>query len=299
MDDFAIRLFAFNWLKEQIDLYGDVLPRQLLHEGFILNGEKFGLVGPKGIWKPRAMKLPISITSILNGPYPDSRDPETGILNYKYRGKDPNHPDNAGLREMQKQNIPLIYFQNIAENKYVALWPAYIVDDNPELLSFSAMVDDSIFINKFDQPAQVADSVNARRAYITVAALRRVHQRGFREIVLKAYNCQCSLCRLKHTELLDAAHIIGDREDNGEPVIQNGLSLCKIHHSAYDQNIIGINPDYKIKVREDILAEIDGPMLKYGLQSLNKNQLILPHHQRDWPDKERLEARYQAFLKAI
>jgi hypothetical protein len=33
----------------------------------------------------------------------------------------------------------------------------------------------------------------------------------------------------------------------------------------FDKNIIGINPDFEIKVRQDILEEIDGPMLKYGL----------------------------------
>jgi putative restriction endonuclease len=299
MNDLGIRLFAFDWLRKQIDIQGDVLPRQLLHDGFYLDGEKYGLVGPKGIWKPRAMKLPISITSILNGSYLDKLDQNTGILNYKYRGTDSNHPDNVGLREMLKQNIPLIYFQNIAENKYYAMWPTYIVEDHSESLSFTAMLDDIAFINKFEQFYQVAESVIARRAYITVAALRRVHQKVFREIVLKAYHCQCTLCRLKHSGLLDAAHIIGDREDYGEPIIQNGLSLCKIHHSAYDQNIIGINPDYKIKVREDILEEIDGPMLKYGLQSLNNSQLILPNQQSDWPDKERLDIRFQSFLKAV
>ncbi len=98
--------------------------------------------------------------------------------------------------------------------------------------------------------------------------------------------------------MLDAAHIIGDLEDNGEPIIQNGLSLCKIHHSAFDQNIIGINPDFYVKVRRDILEEIDGPMLKYGLQSLDNASLILPRHERDYPDKERLDFRYEQFLKA-
>jgi putative restriction endonuclease len=141
-------------------------------------------------------------------------------------------------------------------------------------------------------------TIYARRAYITVTSLRRVHQRGFREIVLKAYRNQCALCQLRHAGLLDAAHIIGDLEDNGEPIIQNGLSLCKIHHSAFDQYIIGISPDYKVKVRKDILEEIDGPMLKYGLQSLDKGNLILPGNLKDYPDKERLDFRFNQFLKA-
>jgi putative restriction endonuclease len=103
---------------------------------------------------------------------------------------------------------------------------------------------------------------------------------------------------MQHPELPDAAHIIGDLEDIGDPIIQNSLSLCKIHHSAFDQNIIGINPDYQVKVRKDILEEIDGPMLKYSLQSLNNSSLILPGHIKDYPDKERLDYRYNHFLKA-
>jgi putative restriction endonuclease len=73
------------------------------------------------------------------------------------------------------------------------------------------------------------------------------------------------------------------------------LSLCKIHHAAFDKNIIGISPDYTIKVREDILLEVDGPMLKHGIQEMNNQQIILPFHKKDYPDRERLEERYNAF----
>ena len=59
------------------------------------------------------------------------------------------------------------------------------------------------------------------------------------------------------------------------PEVRNGLALCKIHHAAYDHNIIGINADYNIEVREDVLAEIDGPMLKHGLQEFNKRDRAL------------------------
>ena len=62
----------------------------------------------------------------------------------------------------------------------------------------------------------------------------------------------------------------------GEPVITNGLGLCKIHHSAFDANIIGVYPDALVHVREDILKEKDGPMLRYGLQDMAGAKLVLP-----------------------
>ncbi len=49
-----------------------------------------------------------------------------------------------------------------------------------------------------------------------------------------------TLCRLKHRELLDAARIIPDNMPEGKSTIDNGLSLCKLHHSAYDAFIIGV-----------------------------------------------------------
>jgi putative restriction endonuclease len=298
MDDLGIRLFAFDWLKDQIEIHSDVLPRELLLDGFSISGERYGLVGPQGIWKPKSMKLPISITTVMGGPYPDIIDPKSGILNYKYRGVNRNHRDNAGLRELMKNGTPLIFFYNISRGKYVATWPVYIIQDNPNDLSFNVMVDDMAYVNQNIQCDVPSDNGYERRAYITATTMIRVHQRGFRERVLRAYRNQCALCKLKHVELLDAAHIIADKEDIGDPIIQNGLSLCKIHHAAFDKYIIGINPDYKVKVRKDILEEVDGPMLKYGLQSLDNNYLILPEHKSDWPDRERLDIRFNGFLNA-
>ncbi len=298
--DHSIRLAAFEWLEEQSDLHDDVLPYHLLTKGFEYQGRQVTLAGPKGIWKPKMMQYPISIITTSDGPYDDAFNKE-GFLNYRYRGTDPYHPDNAGLREMMKKNIPLIYFHTIFKGKYIAVWPVYIIGDLPDQFSFTVAVEDKQLI-KGDRAAKIMandeQGTYFRRAYLTTTIKTRLHQKSFRERVLHAYRNQCSLCRLRHQELLDAAHIIGDKEDLGDPVVNNGLSLCKIHHAAFDKNILGISPDYEIKVRTDILHEIDGPMLKYGLQSLNDQRLILPVRKADWPDQERLEVRFGKFLKA-
>jgi putative restriction endonuclease len=294
MDD-QIRLAAFNWLNKQVEIYGETLPRRILTDGFLYSGQRIRLMGPQGIWKPQQMELPISITTVIDGPYDDEPGPG-GFLNYRYRGTDPQHRDNEGLREAMRLRKPLIYFFNIFPGKYLATFPIFVVGDEPSKLSFTIAVDDIAYLN----PKGVEDTLSGtdRRSYITQTVLFRAHQRQFRERVIAAYRSQCAFCRLKHIELLDAAHIIGDREEHGDPVVQNGLSLCKIHHAAFDHNIIGVNPDFEVLVRQDVLEEIDGPMLKYGLQSLNKSKLILPSHRRDWPDRERLEKRFASFIKA-
>ncbi|MGH7627862.1 MAG: HNH endonuclease, partial [Gemmatimonadales bacterium] len=80
----------------------------------------------------------------------------------------------------------------------------------------------------------------------------RLHQERFRFSVLSAYGKQCAMCRLRHVPLLDAAHIIPDREERGLPEVPNGLALCRIHHGAYDVHILGVDPDYRVHVRTDV-----------------------------------------------
>ncbi len=294
MDD-KIRLAAFDWLDKQILVYGDVLPREILANGFHFNGERITLVGPQGIWKPKSMIYPLSITTITGGIYDDINSKD-GFLKYKYRGQDPNHPDNKGLRRLITLRKPLIYFLSIVKGKYLTTWPVYIINDNIKDLVFTVAVDDAKTVGAgYKQVSE--DAALYRRSYLTSIIQTRVHQRSFRERVLFAYQNHCALCNLKHIELLDAAHIIDDKDDMGDPIVSNGIALCKIHHSAFDNNFIGINPDYTIKIRQDLLDEIDGPMLKYGIQALNNAKLILPTNRINWPDKERLEIRFSNFLK--
>lgn len=115
---------------------------------------------------------------------------------------------------------------------------------------------------------------------------------------MRAYRSTCSFCKLKHAELLDAAHIIPDSEELGVPEVTNGLALCKIHHAAFDRKILGVTPDYEIKVQQSVLEEVDGPMLRWGLQEMDGRRLHLPLHKNQWPDRERLEQRYTEFLRA-
>jgi len=92
---------------------------------------------------------------------------------------------------------------------------------------------------------------------------------------------------------------VADSAEDGQPVVSNGLSLCKIHHAAYDAHILGIRPDLVVQIRTDILAEVDGPMLRYGLQGRHDQPLMsLPRARAERPDKDRLAVAYAAFRDA-
>ncbi len=109
------------------------------------------------------------------------------------------------------------------------------------------------------------------------------------------YGSQCAICRLKRESLPDVAHIIPGVRD-GRTEVPNGLSLCCIHHSAYDQNILGIDPDYRIHINRDMLEEHDGPMLKHGFQEMNERRIHLLRQLENRPDCDRLKQRYEIFL---
>jgi len=297
MPDIDIRRAAFAWLAEQIEVHGQVLSRELLRAGFPYKGERIPLVSPQGIFKPRQMTLPLSITTVADGPYKDAFGPS--FLRYQYRGTDPNHRDNAGMRELIRRREPLIYFHALIKGKYLAVWPVFVVGDDPTSLTFSVAVDDALSLKANVDMSHVAEDAIAeiRRGYVTAVVKRRIHQAAFRERVIDAYREQCALCCLKHDELLDAAHILPDADPDGEPVVPNGIALCKLHHAAFDRFFLSVRPDYTIQIRQDVLSETDGPMLRHGLQGMHGQRIQLPISMALRPSLRLLEQRHRRFLE--
>lgn len=299
--DGPVRLAAFAFLEEETRRYGEVLPYSILLRGFSFSGQRVPLLGPQGIFKPAVLKLPLSITTapVVEGkdrPYADDIG-DNGVLTYRYRGTDIRHRDNVGLREAMRLRTPLVYLFGVTKGSYLPTWPVYVVGDNPAALSFEIEVDAPTSLRVASSGFSFNEG-DARRRYITVQTQRRLHQVAFRERVLDAYRRACAICRLQHEELLDAAHILPDGHPKGEPVVRNGLSLCKLHHAAFDQNILGIRPDLKVEIRLDVLQERDGPMLQHGLQGFHNRSIATPRSVDLRPDPAFLAERYSLFRKA-
>lgn len=297
--DAPVRMAAFAFLEEQTSIHGDSIPRSMLEEGLVFRNRRVPLVGPQGIFKPAAMvDMPLSITTspVVQGrprPYEDQIT-DDGFIAYRYRGQNPMHHENVGLRRAMESQTPLIYFHGLVPGHYAAAWPAFIVGDDPALLTFTVAVDEP---HALLGSASRGVAQDARRRYATQMQLRRLHQAGFRQRVIRAYRETCAVCRLRHRELLDAAHILSDTR-GGEPTVRNGLALCKLHHAAFDQNILGVRPDLIVEISLSVLAEIDGPMLVHGLQGFHGSSLTVPLPRRDRPDTILLEERYELFKQA-
>lgn len=266
---------------------------------FPFGGEKVGLLfRQQGICKPRQLGAALAIRTTYtppggHAPYDDFEGAD-GLIRYAYRGTDPDSFDNVALRRAGQLGLPLIWFVAVEPGVYHVQYPVYVIDDEPALLRVTLAIDEA---QRWIAPSDAAAD-DDRRAYVQRLNKLRLHQPVFRAQVLGAYGQACAICRLRHVALLDAAHILKDSHPRGTPVVPNGMALCSIHHRAFDANVLGIRPDMVVEIRRDILTEIDGPMLRHGLQEMAGVSITRPRRFAWWPDPARLEERYAEFRAA-
>lgn len=289
LDELDVRRSAMTYLAGLMADSGGVVTRPQL-EAFAYGGQQLKLIDQsRGIRNPRELAATLSILSQPKGPY-DDVETEDGLLRYAYRAGDPDGGDNRKLRRAAELGLPLLLLRGVSPGVFVPIFPVYVVADNPRGRYVEIAVDESLRFLAHAAPNRDT------REYAERLTRLRLHQPVFRARVLRAYDRACAMCRLKHVDLLDAAHILSDAE-GGQPVVSNGLSLCKIHHAAYDRGIVGVRPDYVVQVRDDVLLEVDGPMLKYGIQAVHDLPLVLPTRVADLPDRDLLAQRFAVFSR--
>lgn len=298
--DTQIRMAAFAHVRRLSEVHDNLTVIEF-KQGFQFEGERIPLVNPqRGIFKPQQMRQLLSIRTVYPKPggrvwYDDQRAVHRQIfegddtVDYAFMGDNPDAADNRWLREAFKEQVPLIYFLGVAPGRYQAMLPAFITGWDPAALRVKVA---------FGVPGQAvltAPENVVERRYALREVKQRLHQASFREAVIAAYDGKCAISGLPEPLLLDAAHIIEDKNEHlGQPVVPNGLPLSKIHHAAFDAQLIGIDPDYRLHVSERLLAQRDGPMLE-SLKRLNGELIHPPKRLSDRPDKDRLALRFEQF----
>lgn len=286
--DLATRSRIFELLEEHRDSGNGTITRTEL-ESFSVDGETLKMIDQsRGIRNLAGWDETLSIISNPDGPYPD-KEVMPGVWEYHYQ-KGTTDGSNAKLRRALETQTPIILLRMIAKGVFVPVFPVYVIKDDKERRIFTVAVTENVGINIPDQ----LDN----RAYREATAKRRVHQPEFRARVLRAYDEECALCRLKYVQLLDAAHILPDSHPQGFATVQNGLSLCKIHHAAYDSDLLGIDPNCKVHINHRLLEDSDGPMLKHGLQEMHGTRLSLPQDSKLRPLRANLAERFEVFSNA-
>lgn len=294
MPDEALRAACFASLDVLCATHGDDVPdRGGLDAGFAFRGRRVPFLSTqKGIFRAAAQEdeAALAIQTSAKSPYDDEETPD-GFY-YAYRGGSIDQPDNRALRAAYAQAAPLVYFVATVPGRYKPLYPVYVIGDDP--VARRVLVSPGRMVGPLDEPDPIVLDDPIERQYAVRETRVRLHQARFRGRVLVAYSSRCTICSLKETRLLDAAHIAGDLEEQGEPVIPNGLSLCSIHHRAFDENLVGVSPDYIVHVSQRLLEDEDGPMLEL-LKGFHSRGIQLPSRRAWQPDRERLAERFERF----
>jgi putative restriction endonuclease len=299
-DDQVLRIAAFREVRRLADVNGDLTAKDL-RAGFRFDGERLPLINPqRGIFKPTQMRFLLSIRTVFPRPgarvwYDDQRQVHRQIyegdeaVDYAFMGQDADAAENRWLREAMQNAVPFIYFLGIAPGIYRALIPSFVIAWEPESLKAR------IAFRAEEEADLGVPQTAVERRYALRQVKQRLHQASFREAVITAYGGRCALSGLREPVLLDAAHIIEDKnEPLGQPVVQNGIPLAKTHHAAFDAHLIGIAPDFKIHVSRRILDQKDGPTLE-ALKHLHANPIHRPSRGKDMPDRDRLAMRFELF----
>jgi putative restriction endonuclease len=298
-----LRMAAFGQVRRLLEIH-DQLTAKDLGVGFTFEGERVPLVNPqRGIFKPQQMQHLLSIKTVFPKPgarvwYDDQRHVHRQIydgedtIDYAFMGTDPDAAENRWLREAMERQVPIIYFLGVSPGRYQAVVPAFIVGwDARSAKAQVAFGDESAL-------AATPPADRVERRYALRAVQQRLHQASFRDAVITAYRGRCALSGLPEPLLLDAAHIVMDRDERlGQPIVPNGIPLSKIHHAAFDAQLIGIDLDFRVHVSERLLGQNDGSMLE-ALKRLHRGALHLPARSQDQPDRERLAHRFELFKAA-
>lgn len=112
----------------------------------------------------------------------------------------------------------------------------------------------------------------------------------FRKSVVHLYDYRCAFCRLKVTRslsqsIVDGAHIkpFSEFYDNRP---DNGLSLCKNHHWAFDRGWFAVDDRYQIIVASDL--QEDSPYSRL-MREFHGEQILLPSSQQYYPRVDALQ----------
>lgn len=270
-----------------------ILQRREL-EYFELDGNHFRIADrSKGIWNPKELNATLSILSTPDSSYPDI-DLGGGLFAYAYRDGSKDG-DNLKLRKAFELQLPVIWhrgFKYKSTTRYVPVFPVHIVEDDIENRRVIISLE-----RELPNLDEVGNEAEIERRYTLTTVKRRLHQREFRGRLLVAYQMRCAVCRMNYPKLLDGAHITADNDPDGIPSVDNGLALCKIHHAAYDAGLMGISPDYKVHISDELKEQTDsGPIILHGFHKLEGHSLAcLPKLEHEMPSRDRLEERFQQY----
>ena len=115
----------------------------------------------------------------------------------------------------------------------------------------------------------------------------RIRNAGFRRVIMRLYDYTCAVCKLRivtaeGNSATEAAHIIPHNVSNNDDV-RNGVSLCALHHWAFDQGLISLSEAYRVIVSGTLSMQRKTEWL---LTDLRRKKIRLPDRTQHRPAQE-------------
>ncbi len=112
----------------------------------------------------------------------------------------------------------------------------------------------------------------------------------FRKLVVREYDYRCTFCKLRiirepNQNIVDGAHIKPFSEFL-DSKIDNGLSLCKNHHWAFDLGWFSVDDNYRILIAQGL--DDDSPYTR-AMKDFDREPIVLPSNERYFPRLESLK----------
>ncbi len=309
--DAHIRAVAFSAMEKLVRDRPDGLLRwNIIKRGFQVGSENVYFASRAGgIFKPKQMSAALSIKTVVprtgrptwysdQGLASSKLDASTGLWHYDLARGGLDDPTNRALQTAWYRNAPLIYFIGVREATYQPVFPVWVEHLDPELgyvLLATADIGDnrlsSVAAARKDLPLSVETSWTLR----TTRA--RNHQAWFSNRTKAAYRWRCAFSGLRVRQLLVGAHIVPDAK-GGPASVRNGICMTTLHHTAFDSNLIGVDPSFRVHVSPSLCDQKDG-MLLANLKELAGQRIRLPDNPMDKPDPDLLEKRFNEFEMSI
>ncbi|WP_297081981.1 HNH endonuclease [uncultured Demequina sp.] len=293
VDSDALRWGIYDDLVKRQDKQGHLTRNELLTHH--VDDTRLPLLDvSRGIRNVGRWASTLSVLTSERGRYPD-REISPGVWRYPYETTPDGKPapSNTKLRSALVHGTPVLYFYSPVKNVYLLVGMVHVVDDDPSDLEFTIEL-----TGLGVEPKSVVEE--DLRRWVRREVDQRLHQPRFRELVLPAYDNCCTVCDLPIKQLLEAAHIIQDRDaKRGQAVASNGLSLCRNHHRAFDTQILGIDADLQIHVSGTVDSADERAAVKESLTQFHGRRLLHIPRGGNAPDPDRLKTRFDAFLAAL
>lgn len=119
------------------------------------------------------------------------------------------------------------------------------------------------------------------REKFTITHTRYIRDPRFKDNVNNAYGHKCAICGIQ-LELVEAAHIVPHSHEFGTDEVNNGITLCSLHHKAYDRSLIYFDDEFNILINErkmEYLEKVgkDSGFRKFNSLSFDKIRLPINH----------------------